>query len=222
MRAVHLLLPLAALLILTACVGRRDPPPPDLRTSVHVVHKGETLWRISKRYGTTVDAIARANQLRDPTAIRVGQRLVIPRRSGPKSGGTWTGSDPRGRSAAPHLMWPVSGRVSSRFGMRNGAHHDGIDIPARMGTPVRAAEAGRVVHSDDALAGYGNMIIVKHAGQLSTVYAHNRKNLVRLGQFVKKGEVIAEVGQTGRATTPHVHFEVRRDGRARNPLNYLK
>ena len=73
-----------------------------------------------------------------------------------------------------------------------------------------------------SLAGYGNMVIVKHAGNFSTVYAHNRKNRVRVGQFVEKGQVIAEVGQTGRATTPHVHFEVRRDGKARNPLDYLR
>lgn len=224
MRAVHLLLPLAALFVITACGGRSDPPPPDLKTSVHVVRKGENLYRLSKRYGTTVDAIARANHLRDPTAIAVGQRLVIPGRTRGSIGksGTWTGADPRGRSAAPNLGWPVAGKVSSGFGMRNGARHEGVDIPARMGSHVRAAEAGRVVHSNNSLAGYGNMIIVKHAGNLSTVYAHNRKNLVRMGQFVKKGQVIAEVGQTGRATRPHVHFEVRRDGRPRNPLEYLE
>ena len=78
-----------------------------------------------------------------------------------------------------------------------------------------------MVHSDSRLAGYGNMIIIKHAGKVSTVYAHNRANLVKVGEFVKKGQVIAEVGRTGRTTAPHLHFEVREDGRARNPLSYL-
>ena len=78
-----------------------------------------------------------------------------------------------------------------------------------------------MIHSDSKLAGYGNMIIIKHTGNISTVYAHNRKNKVRVGQFVEKGEIIAEVGSTGRTTAPHLHFEVRRDGRPRDPLHYL-
>jgi murein DD-endopeptidase MepM/ murein hydrolase activator NlpD len=120
------------------------------------------------------------------------------------------------------LEWPLSGRVTSGFGMRNGAHHDGIDIPARMGSVIRAAESGRVVHADSSLAGYGNMIIVKHTGDISTVYAHNSRNLVHVGDFVDKGQIIAEVGQTGRTTAPHLHFEVRRDGKPRNPVDYLR
>jgi murein DD-endopeptidase MepM/ murein hydrolase activator NlpD len=105
--------------------------------------------------------------------------------------------------------------------MRRLAHHDGIDISAGEGTPVRAAEAGRVVHSNSALSGYGNLIIIKHAGAFATVYAHNKRNLVRVGQFIEKGEVIAEVGRTGRASAAHLHFEVRRDGKPRNPVDYL-
>lgn len=215
-------LALVAALLLCACASSREP---DLETLSHVVRKGETLWSISSRYGTTVDAIAVANRLADPTQIRVGERLFIPPRSRAAlspSADVWTRSDPRGRAAAPRLDWPVRGDVTSGYGMRNGAHHDGIDIPARPGTPIRASEAGRVVHSDAALAGYGNMIILKHAGRLSTVYAHNRRNLVRVGEFVQKGQLIAEVGQTGRTSASHLHFEVRSDGRARNPLDYLR
>jgi murein DD-endopeptidase MepM/ murein hydrolase activator NlpD len=106
--------------------------------------------------------------------------------------------------------------------MRRRTHHDGIDIRAPRGTIVRAAESGRVIHADASLAGYGNMVILKHAGRLSTVYAHNRKLLVRVGDFVEKGDAIAEVGQTGNATTPHLHFEIRAVGAARDPLDYLK
>jgi murein DD-endopeptidase MepM/ murein hydrolase activator NlpD len=80
---------------------------------------------------------------------------------------------------------------------------------------------GRVVYSGSGVPGYGNLIILKHAGNLSTVYAHCRRNLVRVGQRVQRGAVIGEVGQTGRATGPHLHFEVRVEGRPQNPLQFL-
>jgi murein DD-endopeptidase MepM/ murein hydrolase activator NlpD len=189
-----------------------------------VVQSGENLWRISQRYGTTVDAIARANQMADPTQVSIGQRLYIPAGTAAlqRTGEGYRAVNPRGRTAGDvEFFWPVRGTISSGFGSRDGAHHDGIDIPARKGTSIRAAEAGRVVHSSNSLAGYGNMVILKHTGAFSTVYAHNRKNLVRVGQFVDKGDVIAEVGDTGRASAPHVHFEIRHNGSPRNPVQYL-
>jgi murein DD-endopeptidase MepM/ murein hydrolase activator NlpD len=85
---------------------------------------------------------------------------------------------------------------------------------------VRAAEAGRVTHSG-WLGDYGRVVIVKHAGHYSTVYAHNRANKVRKGQFVEKGDVLAEVGSSGNASGPHLHFEIRRNRQAENPLRYL-
>lgn len=220
---------LAAVLLavgLVACASPPPPvPPPAQRPEgrVHVVARGDTLWRISRRYGTTVDAIVRANRIADSTRIAVGQRLWIPTdgRVSPTRPNSWGSVDPRGKTARNSFIWPVRGRISSGYGLRGSAHHDGIDIKAREGTPVQAAEAGRVVHSDDSLSGYGNMVIIKHAGNYATVYAHNRRNLVRVGDFVEQGEVIAEVGQTGRASTPHVHFEVRRDGSPRDPVQYL-
>ena len=213
---------LAICLLLGGCAS--SPKYDSSGDRIHVVRRGENLWRISQRYGTSVDAIASANGIRDVGALKIGQRLTIPPRTrtrASKKSGTWTGANPRGRSGSTQLAWPLQRKVSSGFGRRGAAHHDGIDIPAPKGTPIRAADSGRVVHANNKLAGYGNMIIIKHAGDLSTVYAHNRKNLVREGEFVDKGQVIAEVGDTGRTTTPHLHFEVRRDGRARNPLDYL-
>ena len=113
-----------------------------------------------------------------------------------------------------------TGSLSSNFGPRNGSYHDGIDIAAPEGTPVYAARDGRVIYSDQ-IPGYGNIVIVEHAGSLSSVYAHNDKNEVSPGDFVRQGEQIARVGSTGRTTGPNLHFEIRSRNVARNPLFYL-
>jgi lipoprotein NlpD len=99
--------------------------------------------------------------------------------------------------------------------------HDGIDIGAKEGTPVYAAAAGEVVYSDQRLSGYGKLIIVRHSQDMFTAYAHNQRNLVRKGDRVKKGDVIARVGKTGRASGSHLHFEVRRGSTPVDPLAYL-
>jgi murein DD-endopeptidase MepM/ murein hydrolase activator NlpD len=210
-----------------AQLPRRGAPRGEGSTRIHVVQRGETAYSISRRYGTTVAALAQANGLADATRLSVGQRLRVPAGEGvelasiPPGRGDWSRADPRGQPGSLSLAWPVGGSPTSGFGVRNGAHHDGLDIPMPRGTPVRAAESGRVIHSGSGLAGYGNLVILRHAGRISTVYAHNRRNLVRVGEFVERGQVIAEVGESGNATTPHLHFEVRRDGSPIDPLRYL-
>jgi murein DD-endopeptidase MepM/ murein hydrolase activator NlpD len=98
--------------------------------------------------------------------------------------------------------------------------HDGIDIAAPEGTPIRAIEDGEVIYSDQ-LRGYGNMVILRHANGIISVYAHNESNLVREGQSVARGEVVARVGSTGRVSGPHLHFEIRKNNAAQDPLRYL-
>ncbi|MFI5367173.1 MAG: murein hydrolase activator EnvC family protein, partial [Candidatus Binatia bacterium] len=125
---------------------------------------------------------------------------------------------PRG---AGTLKWPVSGgTVTSGFGQRNHSFHDGIDISAPVGTAVHAADDGEVVYSD-VLRGYGNVIIVRHSHGLATVYAHNQSNRVHEGQHVRCGEVIGTVGESGRTTGANLHFEVRKDNVARDPIFFL-
>ncbi len=119
------------------------------------------------------------------------------------------------------LEWPLTGKVSAAFGSYKGKPHDGIDISADQGTLIRAAADGTVLYSGNGVKGYGNLIIIKHEGSLITVYAHNNKNLVIEGGKVTKGSIIAEVGQTGNATSPHLHFEVRLAETPQNPLEYL-
>jgi lipoprotein NlpD len=118
------------------------------------------------------------------------------------------------------FSWPLEGTVTSGFGPRNGSFHDGIDIAAPIGTPILAVADGQVIFSDQ-LRGYGNVVIVRHGAQYITVYAHTRTNLVKEGQVVRRGQRIAEVGQTGRTTGPSLHFEVRKNNLAQDPLRYL-
>ncbi len=120
------------------------------------------------------------------------------------------------------LRWPVQGKITSRFGPRGLFHlHRGVDIKAPKGTPVHAAAAGTVAFSGRQ-SSYGRVIKIDHPNGLRTVYAHNSSNFVRAGQHVSAGAVIGAVGQTGRATTNHLHFEVRRQGVARDPLPLLR
>ncbi len=109
----------------------------------------------------------------------------------------------------------------SGFGFRGGLHHDGIDIAAAEGTSIAAGADGRVLYADDGLPGYGNMIIIRHVGEYSTVYAHCRELMVKKGDFVSAGEAIATVGQTGRASGPHLHFEVRAGKKPVDPAGFL-
>jgi len=121
------------------------------------------------------------------------------------------------------FLWPVPNhyRVSSHFGPRGRRHHDGIDIPARSGTPIVASDHGVVVYSDNKIRGYGNLIVISHGKDTYTVYAHNKKNIVSKGERVKRGQVIGQVGNTGRSTGPHLHFEIRMKNKKRNPAQYL-
>jgi murein DD-endopeptidase MepM/ murein hydrolase activator NlpD len=207
----------------------------------HEVRPGETLYRIGVAYHVPYESIARANHIADPARIHVGERLLIPGASGPKRTKAVAHAEPvahakidpavrrtgRDRPSAPVLKdappleWPVPlGTLSSRFGPRSGSAHDGIDIAAPEGSEICAAADGEVVYSA-TLPGYGNVIIVRHSGGYATVYAHNQKHYVGDGQRVRRGQRIAAVGRSGRTTGPNLHFELRKDNIARDPLQYL-
>jgi len=131
-----------------------------------------------------------------------------------------------GPSAVPEkrnvvFIWPVDGEVTSVFGIRRGSVHEGIDIQVKEGTPVKAAGNGVVLYAGNELKGYGNLVILQHDKGLVTVYAHNKTIKVKEGTKVKVGDVISLSGQTGHATGPHLHFEVREGDKPRNPLFYL-
>lgn len=196
----------------------------------HTVRQGDNLYRIGLRYGIPAGQIARLNGIRDVTSISVGSRLRIPAVRGHGAQGRRAAAlaDARRRARNDALregklrfVWPIHApRLTSRFGSRKGNSHEGIDLGARSGTTIRAAESGKVIHSG-WLGDYGKVVIVKHAGLYRSVYAHARMLHVRKGEFVEKGRRIAEVGSTGRSTGAHLHFEIRKRDEPRNPLLYL-
>ena len=121
------------------------------------------------------------------------------------------------------FSWPVQGQVVSKFGLNaQGQQNDGINIKAKQGAYVKAAEEGVIGYASDGLKGYGNLILIRHKSGWLTAYAHNQKLLVKKGQKVKKGQNIALVGSTGNVSTPQLHFEIRYKTKVVDPQNYLK
>ena len=203
-------------LTLAGCQGFKYTQRPASERVYHTVQEGQTLYDIAKQYNVTVEALKQANSIEDETNISIGTRLWIP-------GAQKSAESGDEKQVAKHgiLKWPIDGGIiTSRFGARNERHHDGIDIGAKEGTPILAAADGQVMFSGWA-QGYGMILIVKHPNHLTTVYAHNSKNRVKKNNRVKQGQVIGEVGQTGRSTGPHLHFEVRNDTHPKDPLLYL-
>ena len=129
-----------------------------------------------------------------------------------------------GSSSSDSLFrWPVEGRIIGNFGERTELGvNDGIDISAPEGTPVKAVEGGTVVYSGDELSDFGNLILLSHSDGWVSAYAHSSENRVRRGDTVTRGQVIALSGKTGKATTPKLHFELRRDSRPVDPVQYLE
>lgn len=198
-------------------------------TKYHVVRKGENLYRIAKRYHVSVGALAKANHISTRTPIEIGQRLYIPSpsryrkskrgRKKPRPKTASRRSKPIGSIA---LSWPLKKyTITSKYGIRAGKKHDGVDLAAPKGTIIHASAGGRVIFSGDGPTGYGLIVIIKHEKGFITVYGHNNKNLVRKGAWVAKGQSIATVGKSGRATGYHCHFEVRANRKPVNPLSYL-
>lgn len=123
---------------------------------------------------------------------------------------------------APNFAWPVSGRVIADFGStNNGGKNDGINIATPLGAPIHASASGTVTYAGDELKGYGNLVLVKHAGGYTTAYAHADRLVVQRGDSVTRGQIIGYSGQTGDVDTPQLHFEIRQATTPVNPRSYL-
>lgn len=191
------------------------------------VYNGQTVWDVAQAYDVSVEDIVAANGLGSPDFVRSGQSLKVPVEAGlsPRRVATKI-ADSAGSAAssavalAQGFIWPARGRLSSGFGWRRLRHHDGIDIASPYGAPITAARDGTVIFAGWYYA-YGKTVILNHGNGLQTIYGHASRILVERGDDVKKGQLIAHVGSTGRSTGPHLHFEVRIKGRAVNPMKYL-
>lgn len=191
----------------------------------HKVKKGQTLWRIAKTYNVNVKKIKRINRITNVRNIKTGAKLFIPgatRLLQVKPSIKKVSLDRRFPPVKKgFFIWPLKGKLTSKYGIRNRRKHDGIDIAAPKGSPIFASASGKVIFSGWGPTGYGKMVIIKHNRNRVTVYAHNSKNLVKKRERVKKGQKIAYVGSTGRASGPHLHFELRDRREPINPLKYL-
>jgi murein DD-endopeptidase MepM/ murein hydrolase activator NlpD len=197
--------------------------------SWYVVSRGESLDTIAKRAGVPAEDILEINGLARAEEVKPGKLIfvLVPPPAPPDPA-----LQPASLAVAPsandlgsgRLRWPlanVPAFIGSPFGSRDGRAHEGIDLPAPTGTPVMAAADGEVVYAGNGIRGYGNLVVLQHEGDLLTVYAHNSALHVSAGQAVRAGERIAQVGQTGRASGPHLHFEVRQGQIPRDPVPYL-
>jgi biotin carboxyl carrier protein len=225
---------LACVLAALGCAatgGAGRPMHPDhLPGTWHVVAPGETAWSIAHQAGIPLEDLLEINGLKRSETLEPGRTLFILGKPDAPSSAPESAPAPivsaspapaASKSDAP-LRWPVKApRLTSPFGTRWGRNHEGIDMAAPIGTPVYAAAAGDVIYAGDQVRGYGNMVVVKHSGDLVTVYAHNSLLLVHTGDRVTVGQEIARVGDTGRATAPHLHFEVRRGEVPQDPMPFL-
>ncbi len=185
----------------------------------HRVQRGETVYRISKNYNTTVFDVLSVNNLDSPQALKAGTTIRVPV-TGAEQPATRQINQTLAR--AKGMVWPARGKILKSFGQKgNGVTHTGINIQLPENTAVVAAENGTVIYADNALKSYGNLVLLRHKDGLVTAYAHNNRLQVTKNQKVKKGQTIALSGATGNVKNPQLHFEVRRNARAINPTKVL-
>jgi lipoprotein NlpD len=214
--------------------GSSEPTPP----GYYRVKKGDTLARIALDHGQAPRDVAQwnsaANPSFNPNVIEVGDLILIKAPVGSKpvrvaekkpvadksDSAIATPETAKAEAIAEpgiRLSWPVKGKVTGEFNETN----KGIDIAGKVGEPVLAASDGKVVYAGNSLRGYGNLVIVKHDNTYLTAYAHNSKLLVKEGDTVRKGQKIAEMGDTD-TTSAKLHFELRVNGKPVNPTPYLQ
>jgi len=222
LKGISSMIILVLLLFVVGCASlpRTEWPAPE-KGIYHQVERGQTLWRIARTYGVSMQKIVEANGLADASKIEAGQRLFIPGATKVLKVQIYQPSLAESEALKGDFIWPVKGRIIQQFGMHQGIRHHGIDIAVPFGTSIVTSKSGTVVQSTDRMRGYGKVIIIEPPGRYSTVYAYNSINLVKEGQQVRQGQAIAKVGSSGRAEVSSLHFEIRRGHLAQNPLYYL-
>jgi lipoprotein NlpD len=222
-------------LLSLAAICTREPTKPSNHYAIkglaekssndYIVQKGDSLYAIGFRFGIDYQKLAEWNQIEAPYWLEEGQsiHLLPPTNYARLNPAEVSLTDKKNRSNVNNIkktdfdwQWPLKGRVFRGFSVED---NNGIDIAAKIGQPVYAAAAGKVVHSGDSIAGYGNLLIIKHNDMFLSAYANNHKLLVKLGDDINKGQAIAEVGSIGDKVC--LHFEIRKNGNPVNPIDYL-
>ncbi len=231
-------------LFLTSCSERNGAAPVEehrwrlfhSHAKTVVVNRGDTLYSIAFRYDLDYRQMAAYNHLRSPYIVKIGQVLQLRpgqlpmRKASVRAPARYSAPRPVARVIQPSVpiqvprstsgwSWPARGKVVAHFAPQNGIK--GIKIAGKQGDKIYAALGGVVAYAGNGLAGYGNLIIIKHNDQFLTAYGHNLRNYVHEGQAVKTGQVIADMGMIERRYWG-VHFEIRRLGQPVNPLGYIK
>ena len=189
---------------------------------VHIIQQGQTLTDIARSYAVPVGTLAEVNNLTDQSTIFAGDRILIP-------GATtsfWDNAVVLSKGVSTSFIWPLQGEIVSPFGYRihpvlgDRHHHDGIDIDVPEGTTVRAAAGGEVFFYGEE-PGYGNLLIIEHDDGFYTLYGHLADSFVFAGQYVEMGQAVAQSGNTGISSGPHLHFELRNREYPIDPERYL-
>ena len=221
---------------LWSCAGLNDFVPAKAETRWYTVKKSDTIYAIAWRYGLDYQELARWNQIAPDFIILPGQRLRLDKpenftslatNSNQAKSANKTGSTGQKKSSEViktekmkiKWRWPTSGKIMNTFAA-NELDRKGIDIAGKLGQAVRAVANGKVVYSGNGLAGYGNLIIIKHNDTYLSAYAYNQQRLVKEGMTVKGGTVISKMGQHPDGTT-RLHFEIRKNGNPVDPLRYM-
>ncbi|MBL0690767.1 MAG: peptidoglycan DD-metalloendopeptidase family protein [SAR324 cluster bacterium] len=223
---------------ISSCSNHKSYSPAIEQGHIYIWRSGDSLASVARFYEASVSEIKRHNNIFDEQDIANGKMIFIAKSSPARYSNdhntavaaattattttTATTINPNSRPApqAMNLVWPLKGRVTSPFGMRGDRMHDGIDIVAKVNSPIVAVEAGKITQVK-WIRGYGKTLIIDHGGGVSSLYAHLNKALVRKGQQVKQSQPVALVGRTGNATAHLLHFEVRLQDKPVNPAHHL-
>ncbi len=224
----------------TPSISRPQPTKATIESAYYIVQPGDTLYSIGFRSGHGYQVLAAWNGIKPPYKILVGQTLKMFDSGPEKPTVVKPSNDPGSLVRAPvkkrnssqkksivsndkkkllklHWQWPITGKVLKKFSQSG---RKGIDISGRLGQSVKATETGKVVYSGTGLIGYGNLLIVKHNEMYMSAYANNSLLLVEEGEYVEKGQKIAELGKSASGQAA-LHFEIRKNGNPVNPLEYL-
>ena len=209
-------------------------------SKIYIVKSGNTLWDIAKCYKVSINDIRKLNNLKTKDILYKGKKLFIPNYNNninlkcnniskkiiklDNREKIIINKDNKNNNASNNsiYLWPVKGKIISKYGLlAKGLRNDGINISANKGDPIFAVQAGKIVYAGNEIQAFGNLILIKHSNNRTTAYAHLEKIKVKKGQSVKKGDVIASLGNSGKVSIPQLHFEIRDLNGPLNPLKFL-